>query len=127
MPRGGPDGGDGGDGGSVYVRVDAQLSTLLDYRYRREIRARSGAPGQGARRTGADGEDVELRVPVGTVVFDENAPEGAEPLADLSEPGQRFVAARFRKETMVERLVQLYDELLTAKETEVARVRMAAS
>ncbi len=93
VPRGGPDGGDGGKGGDVVLVADPGLRTLLDYRYRREIRADAGARGQGARKNGVAGRNVELRVPVGTVVFDEGA-GGEQPLVDLSEDGQCFVLAR---------------------------------
>jgi GTP-binding protein len=89
-PRGGPDGGDGGRGGDVVLEADPGLATLIDFRLRPEIKAPSGDPGQGSRKDGRGGEDVVLRVPVGTMVFDE---EDAL-LADLSEPGVRFVAAR---------------------------------
>lgn len=92
VPHGGPDGGDGGRGGDVVLVADRNLSTLLDYRYKREIKANSGGAGQGARKTGADGEDVVLPVPVGTMVFDLDE-ESEEPLVDLSEDGDRFVAA----------------------------------
>ncbi len=91
VPRGGPAGGDGGNGGDVVLLVDPQLSTLLDYRYVREHRARSGGHGMGSDMNGQDGEDLVLRVPPGTVVKD-----GAtgEVLADLGEPGQRLVSAK---------------------------------
>lgn len=91
---GGPDGGDGGRGGDVVLVAETRIGTLLDYRYRRAVKARSGAPGEGGRRTGADGEDEVLKVPVGTVVFDADATEGEGPLADLAAPGDRWVAAR---------------------------------
>jgi len=94
VPYGGPDGGDGGRGGDVVIVADRNLGTLLDYRYRREVRAPGGGHGGGSRRTGADGEDVVLRVPVGTVVREAEAPDDAEPLADLSRDGERFVVAR---------------------------------
>jgi GTP-binding protein len=94
VPLGGPDGGDGGRGGDVVLVADAGLGTLLDFRYRREIRARPGEAGQASRRSGADGGDLEIRVPLGTMVFEADSPDGAEPLADLSEREQRFVAAR---------------------------------
>jgi len=93
VPRGGPDGGDGGCGGDVVLVADPGTGTLLDFRYRREVKAGRGGHGEGARRTGADAPDEELRVPVGTVVFDADAPEGTPPLADLSRAGQRWVAA----------------------------------
>ncbi len=91
VPRGGPAGGDGGDGGDVVLAVDPQLATLLDYRFVREYRARSGENGRGRDQNGQAGGPLELRVPPGTVVKD--AATG-ELLADLAAPGERFVAAR---------------------------------
>jgi GTP-binding protein len=70
VPRGGPDGGDGGKGGSVRLRADEQLGTLLDLRYNRHHFATSGSPGTGANRTGKDGDDIVLRVPIGTSARD---------------------------------------------------------
>ncbi len=90
-PHGGPDGGDGGSGGDVIVEVDPQLSTLLDYRYRRQYRAEAGNKGQGSNKTGRSGEDLVLRVPPGTVVRDQ---ETGEVIGELLEPGERIVAAR---------------------------------
>jgi GTP-binding protein len=94
VPRGGPDGGDGGRGGDVVLVADRNLATLRDQRYQRELRAGRGEDGGPNQRTGADGADVVVRLPVGTLVFDADAPEGAEPLADLACDGERFVAAR---------------------------------
>ena len=91
IPRGGPAGGDGGDGGDVALVVDPQLATLLDYRYIREHKARSGEPGRGNDQNGHGGADLELRVPPGTLVRDEAT---GEVLGDLSEPGQRLVVAK---------------------------------
>jgi len=91
VPRGGPAGGDGGDGGDVALVVDPQLATLLDYRYVREHRARNGEHGRGHDQNGQNGPVLELRVPPGTVVKD--AATG-ETLADLGEPGRRWIAAR---------------------------------
>jgi GTPase len=91
IPRGGPAGGDGGNGGDVVLVVDPQLSTLLDYRYVHEHRARSGESGRGSDQNGQNGPSLELRVPPGTVV--KGASTG-EVLADLGQPGQRFVAAQ---------------------------------
>ncbi|HVP28856.1 MAG TPA: GTPase ObgE [Myxococcota bacterium] len=94
VPRGGPDGGDGGRGGDVVLVADRNLATLLDLRLRPELKAERGAHGEGSRRDGKDGASVEVRVPVGTIVRDADAEPDAEPLADLVEHGQRFVAVR---------------------------------
>ncbi len=91
VPHGGPSGGDGGRGGSVIVRADDQLSTLLDFRYRRHYSAPRGQHGSGSKRTGADGEDLVLRVPPGTVVRDA---EADELLGEVLEPGDEVVVAR---------------------------------
>ena len=85
VPRGGPSGGDGGRGGSLYLRADRNINTLIDYRYKRIHRAKNGENGQGKDRYGKSGEDVVLRVPVGTVVTDIDS--GVQ-LADLSSDGQ---------------------------------------
>ncbi|HET9598267.1 MAG TPA: GTPase ObgE [Anaeromyxobacteraceae bacterium] len=91
IPRGGPAGGDGGDGGDVALVVDPQLATLLDFRYVREHKAKSGGHGLGNDMNGPNGPHLELRVPPGTVVRD--AASG-EVVVDLSAPGQRFVVAK---------------------------------
>lgn len=91
VPRGGPDGGDGGRGGHVLVEADPRLFTLIDFRYRRHFQAGRGGHGSGARKRGADGEDVAVRVPVGTVVYDAGT---GELLADLGAPGMRVRVAR---------------------------------
>jgi GTP-binding protein len=90
VPRGGPDGGDGGRGGNVVIRAKASLRDLSSLHGVRRIRASRGGNGRGKRRHGADGEDVELAVPVGTEV---HAPDDVL-VADLTEPGAEFVAAR---------------------------------
>ncbi len=90
IPKGGPDGGDGGRGGSVWARADRNVNTLIDYRYARVHRAANGQPGRGADCYGAGGQDIELRVPVGTVVSDE---ETSEELADLAQDGDRALLA----------------------------------
>ena len=95
VPKGGPDGGDGGHGGSVYCIADAQLSSLIDYRYKHHFRAERGTHGQGARKHGRDGDDLLLRVPLGTVIR-ELDPATMEPLyeiADLTQPGERVCVA----------------------------------
>lgn len=95
VPKGGPDGGDGGDGGSVVLVTDPQLSSLIDYRYKHHFKAERGTHGQGARRHGRAGEDLVLRVPLGTVVreLDPQTMEPAYEIADLTQPGQRVVVA----------------------------------
>ena len=85
IPRGGPDGGDGGDGGHVYFIVDDALTTLLDYRYLHHCKAKNGAPGLGKTMHGKNGASLELRVPRGTLVYDD---ETGELLADLTEVGE---------------------------------------
>lgn len=92
--RGGPSGGDGGDGGSIILVADDQLSTLLDLRYQKSYLAKNGAPGAGRDKYGRGAEDVIVRVPVGTVVYDDAAEEGDLPLVDLAHAGERFVAAQ---------------------------------
>jgi GTP-binding protein len=91
VPKGGPDGGDGGRGGHVYLRGNRQLTTLLDFRYRREYLAGRGAHGLGARKTGKDGSDIVIDVPCGTVV--RNAETG-ELIADLVGDDQSVLVAR---------------------------------
>ncbi|SUE62986.1 GTPase ObgE [Roseomonas gilardii subsp. gilardii] len=88
---GGPDGGNGGRGGDVVVEAVEGLNTLIDYRYAQHFRARKGGNGAGSDRTGAGSEDVVLKVPVGTVVLDEDK---ETVLADLTEPGQRATLCR---------------------------------
>ena len=91
VAKGGPDGGDGGDGGSVILEADSALNTLVDFRYQRSFRAQSGEAGRGRNCTGKSGEDLVLKVPVGTTVLDEDT---GETLGDLQEEGQRLVVAR---------------------------------
>ena len=91
VPRGGPSGGDGGRGGDVILAVDSQLDTLLDYSYREGYAAGRAGHGEGANRTGKDGEDLVLPVPPGTVVRDADT---GERLGELLEPGDRLVVAR---------------------------------
>jgi GTP-binding protein len=90
VPKGGPDGGDGGRGGSVVLVVDANVRTLLDFQAAKLFRATPGAPGSSQRSSGKDGKDLLIRVPPGTQVTDADT---GEALADLVEPGLRWVAA----------------------------------
>jgi GTP-binding protein len=93
VPRGGPNGGDGGHGGSVYVVADANRNTLLNYRYKKQFEAERGAHGEGSNRTGREGHDIELQVPVGTVVY-ERAGDELIQIADLTAGGQRVLVAK---------------------------------
>ena len=90
VPRGGPSGGDGGHGGDVVLRVDGGLSTLLDLSYPQTLRAGRGEHGRGKEQSGARGEDLVLRVPPGTFVYDD---EDGALLADLRADGEPPLAA----------------------------------
>ena len=91
VPRGGPDGGDGGDGGSVLLEVDSGLNTLVDFRFKRLFRASHGRAGQGSERIGKSAEDLVIRVPEGTLVYDADT---EELIGDLIGHGTRLVVAR---------------------------------
>lgn len=91
IEHGGPNGGDGGRGGHVFVEATQDLNTLIDYRYRQHVKAGTGIHGMGRDRTGAAGDDVTIRVPVGTQIIDA---ETDELLVDLTEDGQRAMLAR---------------------------------
>ncbi len=94
IPRGGPDGGNGAPGGSVYLVATLHHNTLVTYRFHPEFEAKRGGHGEGSNRSGAKGDDLELEVPVGTVVY-EKTPEGTfARVADLTEAGQRVLVAR---------------------------------
>ncbi|WP_339107674.1 GTPase ObgE [Thioclava sp. GXIMD4216] len=88
---GGPDGGDGGKGGSVYVEAVEGLNTLIDFRYQQHFFAKSGQHGMGSQRTGKDGDDIVLKVPVGTEIIEEDE---ETVIADLTEVGQRILLAK---------------------------------
>lgn len=90
IPKGGPDGGDGGRGGNVYAVADCNINTLIDYRYARKHFARNGENGRGSDCYGAAGNDIELRMPVGTLVTDS---ETGETIADLTKHGERYLIA----------------------------------
>jgi GTP-binding protein len=91
IPLGGPDGGDGGNGGSVWLVADEGLNTLVDFRHQRHFRAKRGTNGMGSQCTGARGEDLEIRVPIGTVVEDADT---GELIGDLVDHKQRLLVAR---------------------------------
>jgi GTP-binding protein len=90
VPRGGPSGGDGGNGGSVYMESTDQLNTLLQFRYNPEFRAHRGSHGEGSNRHGKDSQDLEIKVPVGTIVSDA---ETGEVVHDFSKAGERICVA----------------------------------
>lgn len=94
IPKGGPDGGDGGSGGDVLFRTNPRLVSLHDLRMRRIYEARNGQPGQGRQKTGADGEDMILEVPVGVTLYEIRENEQQCLLSDLTEPDQTVLAAR---------------------------------
>jgi len=91
IPRGGPDGGDGGDGGCVYLQADVNLNTLIDYRFKRNHGAENGGAGRGRDCRGASGNDLVLKVPVGTTVIDQDTDEV---LGDLTNAGDRLLVAQ---------------------------------
>jgi GTP-binding protein len=88
---GGPDGGDGGHGGSVWAEAVEGLNTLIDYRYQQHFFAKSGQPGMGSQKTGKTGEDIVLKVPLGTEILDEDE---ETVIADLTERRQRVLLAK---------------------------------
>ena len=96
VPRGGPDGGNGGRGGSVYLVADPHRNTLVHFRFTPEFEAERGGQGEGALKSGRDGNDLEIKVPLGTLVFlhDPEVPGSAEEFADLTVPGQRVLIAK---------------------------------
>lgn len=91
MPYGGPDGGDGGDGGSIFLIADESINTLVDYRFVHYYKAEDGEKGQGRNCSGKGGEDLVLRVPVGTMVYDHHT---NELIVDLSTHGQQACVAQ---------------------------------
>ena len=90
VPRGGPDGGDGGKGGDIILKCNKQLNTILDLRYKKYIKAKAGEHGAKSRKTGADGEDIILEVPPGTVAYDA---ETRERLGEITDDGDTLVIA----------------------------------
>jgi GTP-binding protein len=96
VPRGGPDGGNGGKGGSVYLVADPHRNTLVHFRFTSEFAAKRGGQGEGSLRTGRDGDDLVIPVPVGTTVYkhDPLIPESDELIADLTHVGERVRVAQ---------------------------------
>ena len=95
VPRGGPSGGDGGHGGSIFIVASPHTNTLINFRFHPEFTAKRGDHGQGSNRTGHTGADLELAVPIGTLVHEKTGdpPEPYRLLADLAEEGQRVLVA----------------------------------
>ncbi len=91
VPRGGPDGGDGGNGASIIMQTDVNLNTLVDYANKKLYRAEDGGNGRGNNSTGRNGTELVLKVPVGTIIFDNST---GEKLADLNKPGQKFTVVK---------------------------------
>jgi GTP-binding protein len=89
--KGGPSGGDGGDGGSIYFVADPHENTLLRFRYNHTFRADRGRHGEGSNRRGRSGEDLDVTVPLGTIIYDE---ETGETLHDFTELGERVLIAK---------------------------------
>jgi GTP-binding protein len=94
VPRGGPDGGDGGLGGSVYIVATPRKNTLIDFRFHPEFEARGGQHGQGNNKTGHSADDLEIEVPIGTLVFEKDPAGEVELIADLTEDGQKVLVAK---------------------------------
>jgi GTP-binding protein len=95
VPKGGPDGGNGGHGGNVVLEADQSVSSLIDYRFKHHFKAERGTHGKGSRMHGANGEHMLLKVPLGTVVrvYDEQAREAGELIADLTHHGEQVIVA----------------------------------
>jgi GTPase len=91
VPKGGPDGGDGGKGGDVIINTDDELRTLYDLRYRKTIKAEKGKQGQGSNKTGKDGNDITIRVPIGSIIFDSN---DNRLISDLVKDGDSIIIAK---------------------------------
>src|SRR5438477_998353 len=91
VPRGGRSGGDGGKGGDIYMESSERHNTLVHFRFNHEYKAQRGRHGEGANKTGREGEDIILKVPVGTILYDDDT---GEKIHDFSDPDERIVVAR---------------------------------
>ncbi len=96
VPKGGPDGGDGGRGGDVVLEADKAVSSLIDYRFKHHFKAQRGTHGKGSKKNGAEGEDLILKVPLGTIVreYDEESKQAGDLIADLTVHGERVIVAK---------------------------------
>src|SRR5688572_8839132 len=91
IPFGGPDGGDGGRGGSVFLQGDSGLNTLVDFRHLRKFKASNGERGSGRQKSGKSGDDIYIRVPLGTII---NDAETGDLIGDVTEHGQQLLVAQ---------------------------------
>lgn len=91
IPRGGPDGGDGGKGGDVILQCTKDLNTLIDYRFQQHFKAKNGIGGQGRRKNGACGDDLVLKVPLGTQIYNDDE---SQVIIDLAHDGEEFIIAK---------------------------------
>ncbi len=91
VPKGGPSGGDGGNGGNIYLLTDPHENTLLKFRFKHMFKADRGRHGEGSNRHGRNGDDLDISVPIGTIVYDEDT---GEQLHDFAKPGERILIAR---------------------------------
>ena len=122
---GGPDGGDGGRGGDVWIEAVEGLNTLIDYRYQQHFKAGTGSHGMGRNRHGANGADVELKVPVGTQVFEEDR---ETLIADLDKAGMRVRLAQGRQRRLRQRPLQGADQPGAAlRQSRASRARRSGS
>ena len=112
VPRGGPDGGDGGKGGSVYAVASPHVNTLVAYRFNREFHAKRGGHGQGSNRTGKDAPDIELEVPVGTLIYQKARDPDDAPIliGDLVEAGPARAARPGRHRRPRQRALRQLDQ-----------------
>src|SRR5258708_37753196 len=94
VPRGGPSGGDGGHGGSVHLVASPHINTLINFRFHPEFEGERGEHGMGSNCTGHGGADLELAVPIGTLVYEKTADGGKQLLADLASEGDRVLVAK---------------------------------
>jgi GTP-binding protein len=94
VPKGGPAGGDGGHGGNIYIEATPELSTLVEFRFRRSFSAESGKAGGTSNKSGRSGADLTIAVPIGTLVFKARTDDGEDILADLNRAGTRVLAAK---------------------------------
>ena len=117
VPRGGPSGGDGGHGGSIYVVASPHTNTLINYRFHPEFDAERGQHGKGSNRTGHGGADLELAVPIGTLVYEKSAEPGEPPrlLADLAHDGRPRARREGRPRRHGQRAVRDVDQSRAAQ------------